>query len=101
MVTQKPPEDVFAPDELAYAEAWGTAASPAATASMTANMAIRKRVSDRSVRPDPFPGISTMRSIMNNEAARRKNDPADLINVALEKLVEGSFEPGPFRDHVV
>jgi TnpA family transposase len=29
------------------------------------------------------------------EAARRKNDPADLINVALEKLVEGSFElPG-------
>ncbi len=29
------------------------------------------------------------------EAAWRKNDPADLINVALEKLVEGSFElPG-------
>ena len=29
------------------------------------------------------------------EAAARKNDPADLINVALEKLVEGSFElPG-------
>jgi hypothetical protein len=26
------------------------------------------------------------------EAAARKNDPADLINVALEKLVEGSFE---------
>ena len=29
------------------------------------------------------------------EAASRKNDPADLINVVLEKLVEGSFElPG-------
>jgi hypothetical protein len=26
------------------------------------------------------------------EAARRKNDPADLINIALERLVEGSYE---------
>ncbi|MEU4345227.1 DUF4158 domain-containing protein [Nocardia sp. NPDC023852] len=31
------------------------------------------------------------------EAARRKNDPADLINVALERLVEGSFELPAFR----
>ena len=25
------------------------------------------------------------------EAARRKDDPADLINIALERLVEGSY----------
>ena len=31
------------------------------------------------------------------EAARRKNDPADLINIALERLVEGSFELPAFR----
>ena len=31
------------------------------------------------------------------EAARRKNDPADLINVALERLVAGSFELPAFR----
>ena len=31
------------------------------------------------------------------EAARRKNDPADLINVALERLVEGSYELPAFR----
>jgi hypothetical protein len=31
------------------------------------------------------------------EAARRKNDPADLINIALERLVEGSYELPAFR----
>ena len=31
------------------------------------------------------------------EAARRKNDPADLINVALERLVEGCYELPAFR----
>lgn len=31
------------------------------------------------------------------EAARRKNDPADLINIALERLVEGSHELPAFR----
>ena len=31
------------------------------------------------------------------EAARRKNDPADLINIALERLVEGSYELPTFR----
>jgi Domain of unknown function (DUF4158) len=31
------------------------------------------------------------------EAARRKNDSADLINIALERLVEGSFELPAFR----
>jgi hypothetical protein len=31
------------------------------------------------------------------EAAHRKNDPADLINIALERLVEGSFELPAFR----
>ena len=31
------------------------------------------------------------------EAAARKNDPADLINIALERLVEGSFELPAFR----
>ena len=30
-------------------------------------------------------------------AARRKNDPADLINIALERLVEGSYELPAFR----
>ena len=31
------------------------------------------------------------------EGARRKNDPADLINIALERLVEGSYELPAFR----
>ena len=31
------------------------------------------------------------------EAARRKNDPADLINIALERLVEDSYELPAFR----
>ncbi len=31
------------------------------------------------------------------EAAHRKNDPADLINIALERLVEGSYELPAFR----
>jgi hypothetical protein len=31
------------------------------------------------------------------EAAYRKNDPADLINIALERLVEGSYELPAFR----
>ena len=31
------------------------------------------------------------------EAARRKNDPANLVNIALERLVEGSYELPPFR----
>src|SRR4051812_2541206 len=31
------------------------------------------------------------------EAAQRKNDPADLINIALERLVPGSFELPAFR----
>ena len=31
------------------------------------------------------------------EAARRMNDPADLINIALERLVEGAFEFPAFR----
>jgi len=31
------------------------------------------------------------------EAARRKNDPADLINIALERLLEGSYELPAFR----
>lgn len=31
------------------------------------------------------------------EAARRKNDPADLTNIALERLVEGSYELPAFR----
>ncbi|MDQ2790079.1 MAG: Tn3 family transposase [Actinomycetota bacterium] len=31
------------------------------------------------------------------EAAGRKNDPADLINIALERLVEGSYELPAFR----
>ena len=31
------------------------------------------------------------------EAARRKNDPADLINIALERLVGGSYELPAFR----
>ena len=31
------------------------------------------------------------------QAARRKNDPADLINIALERLVEGSYELPAFR----
>jgi hypothetical protein len=31
------------------------------------------------------------------EAARRKNDPADLVNIALERLVEGSYELSAFR----
>ncbi len=32
-----------------------------------------------------------------DEAARRKNEPADLINIALERLVEGSYELPAFR----
>src|SRR2546430_8375054 len=31
------------------------------------------------------------------EAAYRKNDPTDLINIALERLVEGSYELPAFR----
>ncbi len=31
------------------------------------------------------------------EAARRKNDPAGLINIALERLVEGGYELPAFR----
>ncbi len=42
-----------------------------------------------------MPAARAVAAAAIGEAARRKNDPADLINVALEKLVEGSFElPG-------
>jgi hypothetical protein len=42
-----------------------------------------------------MPAARSVAAAAIGEAARRKNDPADLINVALEKLVEGSFElPG-------
>ncbi|MDI6105112.1 Tn3 family transposase [Actinoplanes sp. NEAU-A12] len=42
-----------------------------------------------------MPAARAVAAAAIREAAGRKNDPADLINVALEKLVEGSFElPG-------
>jgi hypothetical protein len=34
---------------------------------------------------------------VTEEAAARKNDPADLINIALERLVEKSLELPAFR----
>lgn len=42
-------------------------------------------------------GARTVAADAIEEAARRKNDPADLINVALERLVEGSYELPAFR----
>ncbi len=39
-----------------------------------------------------MPAARAVAAAAITEAAGRKNDPADLINVALEKLVEGSFE---------
>jgi hypothetical protein len=39
-----------------------------------------------------MPAARAVAATAITEAAGRKNDPADLINVALEKLVEGSFE---------
>jgi hypothetical protein len=42
-----------------------------------------------------IPAARAVAAVAITEAAWRKNDPADLINVALEKLVEASFElPG-------
>jgi hypothetical protein len=42
-------------------------------------------------------GARKVASAAIEEAARRKNDPADLINIALERLVEGSYELPAFR----
>jgi hypothetical protein len=45
---------------------------------------------------DP-PGARRVAAEAIREAAYRKNDPADLINIALERLVEASFELPAFR----
>ncbi len=45
---------------------------------------------------DP-PGARKVAAEAIEEASTRMNDPADLINVALERLVEGSFELPAFR----